>query len=78
MTKKKGKIKEKVFEAKLMGDEIVVWKDVEEIYDLGCYGKIINDRLILSPCEALHLIERKKLEVKECKKKLNKKKSLER
>lgn len=80
MTKKKNVKKkvEKLFEAKISGNEIIVWKRIEDVYDLGCYGKILDDRLILSPCEALHLIERKKLEIKEGKKKLNKKKFFER
>lgn len=80
MTKKKNveKKMEKVFEAKMSGDEIIVWKRIEDVYDLGCYGKILDDKLILSPCEALHLIERKKLEIKEGKKKLNKKRFYER
>lgn len=69
--------KEKAFQAEIAGEEIVARKNMEEIYDIGCYGKIIDERLILSPCEALHLIERKKLEVKEGRKKLDKKKFFE-
>jgi tRNA-intron endonuclease len=77
MTKKKSEEKE-AFEAEIVGEEIVAWKNLEEIYDLGCYGKILDDRLVLSPVEALHLIERKRLVVKEKKKKLKKKKFFER
>lgn len=69
---------EGLFQAEIVGDEIVVWKNIEEVYEIGCYGKELEDRLILSPCEALHLIERKKLEVKEKGKKLDKKKFFDR
>lgn len=79
MTKKENVKKEgKLFKAKISGNEITVWKNAEEVYEIGCYGKVIDDHLVLSPCEALHLIERKKLEVKEGNKKLNKKKFFER
>lgn len=80
MTKKKEKkeIKKDIFEAEVTGNEIVAWKKIEEIYDLGCYGKIVDEKLVLSPVEALHLIERKKLVVKEKKKKLTKKKFFDR
>ena len=71
-------VKKKIYEVEITGNEIVAWKNIEEIYNIGCYGKVINDRLILSPCEALHLIERKRLTVKENNKKLNKKKFFER
>lgn len=62
-------------EAELLETEVVVWgkEDAKEVYDIGCYGKIKDEKLVLSFCEALHLMERKKLEIKENKKKLTKK-----
>ncbi len=50
-------------EAELLETEVVVWgkEDAKEVYDVGCYGKIKDEKLILSFCEALHLMERKKL-----------------
>ncbi len=71
------KKKDKIFKAKMEGNDVIVWDSPEEVYELGCYGKIVDDHLILSHCEALHLIERKRLEVKEGRKKLKKKKFYE-
>ena len=70
-------MKEKQYKAKMEGDEIAVWDKPDEVYDIGCYGKIIDDRLILSPCEAMHLIERKKIVLKDGRKKVKKKKFFE-
>ena len=69
-------MKEKEYKAKIEGDEIIVWEKPEEVYDIGCYGKMIEDHLILSPCEALHLIERKKLVLKDGRKKVKKSRNI--
>jgi len=68
--------KEKIYEGELTENEVIVWgeKESKEVYDFGCYGKKIEDHLVLSLSEAMHLIERKKLVVKENGKKLNKRK----
>lgn len=54
-------------EAKLLEHDVVVWgeEDAKEVYDIGSYGKIKDDHLVLSLCEALHLIERKRIKVKD-------------
>jgi len=67
---------DKVYEGELIGNEVIIWdkKKAEEVYNIGCYGKIIEDHLVLNLYEALHLIERKKITVKEGRKKLDKKK----
>jgi tRNA-intron endonuclease len=46
-------------------NEVIIWDEAQakEVYDLGCYGKIKSGRLILSLCEALHLLERKKIRI---------------
>jgi len=63
------------YEADLLETEVVVWgeKESKEVYDIGCYGKIKEDRLVLSFCEALHLMERRKIKIKKGKKTLTKK-----
>ncbi|MFB6075530.1 MAG: tRNA-intron lyase [Candidatus Aenigmatarchaeota archaeon] len=50
-------------EAELLEHDVVVWgeDEAEEVYDVGSYGKVKDDHLVLSLCEALHLLERKKL-----------------
>lgn len=76
MAKKQKEEKEqKAFEGELLETEVVVWgeKESKEVYDIGCYGKIKDDHLILSLCEALHLMERKKIVIKENGKVLSKK-----
>ena len=59
------------YEADLLETEVVVWgeKESKEVYDIGCYGKIKEDRLVLSFCEALHLMERRKIKIKNLHKK---------
>jgi tRNA-intron endonuclease len=72
---------EKIYEGEFLENEVILWgqKEAEEIYEIGAYGKVKEDHLILSLCEALHLVERKKLVVKNEKgKKLSKKKFFER
>ena len=63
-----------MIKGELTGREVVVWgvKRAEEVYELGCYGKVKEDRNTLSLCEALHLSERKKLSITEKGKKLSK------
>lgn len=65
---------EKQFEAALDAGDVVVWgeKEANEVYEIGCYGKVENDRNLLALAEAMHLIERKRLMVKEGKKALGK------
>lgn len=52
-------------EAELLEHDVVVWgeEEAEELYDVGSYGKVKDDHLVLSLCEALHLLERKKLNI---------------
>lgn len=59
----------------LVNNEVIVWgKDEgEEVFGIGTYGKLKDDHLVLSLCEALHLIEREKLKVKNGGKELPKK-----
>src|SRR3989344_2203518 len=60
----------KIFGGALTGNEIIVQKDIQECYDVGCYGSIEGKVNKLSLVEALHLVDRKRLEVKDGKKKL--------
>ena len=63
---------DKVHEGVVEGMEVVVWgdKEAEEVYDVGCYGKAEGGKNVLALVEAMHLIERKRLVIKEGKKKL--------
>lgn len=58
---------EDIYEAVLQDTEVHVWGEDEaaEVYDIGCYGKVKDKHNILSLEEALHLLERDKLEIRE-------------
>ncbi|RLJ03098.1 MAG: tRNA-intron lyase [Candidatus Aenigmatarchaeota archaeon] len=47
--------------------EVIVWgeKEAQEVYNIGSYGKLKDDHLVLSLVEALYLMEKGKLEVKD-------------
>lgn len=51
--------------AKLSDTRVKIWddEDAEEIYSEKYYGKMVEDHLELSPCEAYHLVKREIIEV---------------
>ncbi|QQG39762.1 MAG: tRNA-intron lyase [Candidatus Aenigmatarchaeota archaeon] len=64
----------KQFEGVLEGTDVIVWgeREAEEVYDIGCYGKSEGGQNTLALVEAMHLVERKRLLVREGKTKLDK------
>ncbi len=52
--------------AEFINNEVVVFgkQESEEVFNIGTYGKIKDDNLVLSLCEALHLVERGKIRIK--------------
>ena len=63
---------DKVFKADLIEDKVIVWnKDgARQIFDLGWYGDLSEDRIELSIIEAALLLERGKIEISKNKKKM--------
>jgi tRNA-intron endonuclease, archaea type len=55
----------KVYNGVLTENKVYIWskQDAEEIYDLGCFGKVIEDKNELSLEEALLLSKRNKLKI---------------
>lgn len=53
---------EKIIEARLLTNKVVVWKSHEELAE-KFYGKLADKRLELSFVEALYLLEKKKIKV---------------
>jgi len=53
----------KVYKGTLVESKVYVWnkQEAEEVYDLGCFGKVIEDKNELSLEEALLLMKRNKL-----------------
>lgn len=49
--------------AELTDDKIVVEEDPEEVFQIGGYGRLEDEVLVLEPVEAMNLIQREKLEV---------------
>ncbi|MCD6368054.1 MAG: tRNA-intron lyase [Candidatus Aenigmarchaeota archaeon] len=76
---KEDKPPRRIYEAEFLETDVVVWgeKEAKEVYEIGCYGKVKDDKLILSLCEALHLMERNRLIVKKDGKELTKKEFFE-
>ncbi|OYT43328.1 MAG: tRNA-intron lyase [Candidatus Aenigmarchaeota archaeon ex4484_56] len=70
MKEKKDK---KIYESELIENKVYIWdkKEAEEIYDIGCFGKIKDNRNELSLEEALLLMKRNKLLVIKDKKKVS-------
>lgn len=54
-----------MYEGKIQDGKVVVEDDPEEVFQLGGYGKFEDDRLVLESFEAMNLINRNKLSVKE-------------
>lgn len=73
-TKKKVKTKPK---GELVGDKVIFWNRIEEVYLPGYYGKEINGRLELSLVEAVYLLKKGRIEVYKGKKKISLKKLYE-
>jgi tRNA-intron endonuclease len=74
------KEKKKTYKGELIENKVVVWgiEEANEVYDLGCFGKIKdNDRNELSLEEALLLINRNRLKIYKGRRKLDKKKFYE-
>lgn len=57
-----------------VNNEVLVFgkAEGEEVYGIGTYGKMKDDNLVLSLCEALHLVERGKIKIKIAKKEVGK------
>jgi len=55
----------KVYVGTLQENKVYVWnkQEAEEIYDLGCFGKVIDDKNELSLEEALLIMKRNKLKI---------------
>jgi len=70
-TGRKDKTEEKKPIGELAENKIIVWKNGEEIYNTGFFGKIFKDRLELSFVEALLLLKRGKITVVKDKEELN-------
>lgn len=70
MRRSKNTETEKVYEGELKGSKVIVWKSFETLHESGFYGKIYDNRLEISPVEALFLLKKERLVVKEGKKKL--------
>ncbi len=49
--------------AKIEGDKIVVRENPEEVFQMGGYGRLDSERLLLEPVEAMNLLERGKIEI---------------
>jgi len=74
------KEKKKTYKGELIENKVIVWGTTEanEVYDLGCFGKIKDDdRNELSLEEALLLINRNRLVVYKKRRKMDKKKFYE-
>ncbi len=54
-----------MYKAKLKDESIVVDENPEEVFQVGGYGKIEGELLILEPVEAMNLIQRGKLEIED-------------
>lgn len=67
------KAPKKVYRGTLQESKVYVWskQDAEEIYDLGCFGKVIEDKNELSLEEALLLMKRNKLKITKDDRELN-------
>ncbi|MGC9310907.1 MAG: hypothetical protein ACP5E4_04270, partial [Candidatus Aenigmatarchaeota archaeon] len=63
----------KVYRGILQESKVYVWEkqEAEEIYDLGCFGKVVEDKNELSLEEALLLMKRNKLKIEKAGKELN-------
>ncbi|HIE41047.1 MAG TPA: tRNA-intron lyase [Candidatus Aenigmarchaeota archaeon] len=72
----KKKVEKKVYKGELIECKVIIWseKEAEEVYDLGCFGKIRDDRNELSLEEALLLMKRNKLKVVKNGRKIDEKK----
>jgi len=59
--------------AELQEDKAIVWdkSNARKIFDNGWFGEMLDDRLELSLIEATFLLERKKIEIKEKRKKVS-------
>lgn len=62
-----------MYKGKIQGGKVVVEEDVEEVFQLGGYGKFQDDKLVLESFEAMNLINRNKLSVKEDENELSRK-----
>jgi len=68
-------MEEKVYKSELSEEKVIVWdKDgARQIFDSGWYGELLEDRLELALVEAMLLLERGKIEIKNKKKKMSRK-----
>ncbi len=76
----KKKEKRKTYKGDVQENKVIVWgiEDANEIYDLGCFGKIKDDdRNELSLEEAMLLVNRNRLNVRKNGRKISKKKFYE-
>ncbi len=65
-----------MIKAELQEDKVIIWdkKDAKDIFGSGWFGELLEDRLELALVEAALLLERKRIEIKEDKKKITFKK----
>lgn len=56
-------VEEKLYDAVFSEDKVVIWKDFEQLFESGYYGKPLDDRLELSLIEAALLLKRQKIRV---------------
>lgn len=68
-------MEEKVYKAELSEEKVIIWDKAgaNQIFDSGWYGEFLEDRLELALVEAMLLLERGKIEIKNKKKKMSKK-----
>jgi tRNA-intron endonuclease len=66
-------MEEKTYKAELSEERVIVWdkSGANQIFDSGWYGELQDDRLELALVEAMLLLERKKIEIKDKKKKMS-------
>lgn len=72
----KSKEKKKIFKGEILENKVVVCgkSDSEEIYEIGCFGKVKDEQNELSLEEAFLLLKRNRLNVIDGKKKLDEEK----
>ncbi len=54
-----------MIKGRLLQNRVRVWENFEEIHEELYYGKVFEEYLDLSLCEAMHLVEREELEVED-------------
>lgn len=52
-----------MYQAELKDGKIVVENEPEEVFNIGGYGRMKKEKLLLEPAEAMNLMQRDKLKV---------------